>query len=261
MSPLEQSLATQTVDGVQTAVADPEYEANTGMFGGWTAALLLKALLDHPDSEGTASSLTVNFVNRVVPGERLLIRSSKLGESRSLSHWRADLHRSQGEELLASASAVLARRRPSESAMDFSAPSAPSPDELSASNPPGTFGRRTDTRAVYGQPPFSRTDLRSLTWVRENSGRHVDAIQLAYLSDVYAPRVFHISDRPRPSSTLTMSTYFLASPEELASVADDYVLSEAEGTRIEQSLVGSRSRLWSRRGALLATTEQLCWFT
>ena len=246
MSPLEQSLATQTVDGVQTAVADPEYEANTGMFGGWTAALLLKALLDHPDSEGTASSLTVNFVNRVVPGERLLIRSSKLGESRSLSHWRADLHRSEGNELLASASAVLARRRPSESAMDFSAPSAPSPDELSASNPPGTFGR---------------TDLRSLTWVRENSGRHVDAIQLAYLSDVYAPRVFHISDRPRPSSTLTMSTYFLASPEELASVADDYVLSEAEGTRIEQSLVGSRSRLWSRGGALLATTEQLCWFT
>lgn len=75
MSLLEQSLATQTVDGVQTAVADPQYEANTGMFGGWTAALLLKALLDHPGSDGTASALTVNFVNRVVPGERLLIRS------------------------------------------------------------------------------------------------------------------------------------------------------------------------------------------
>jgi acyl-CoA thioesterase len=57
-----------------------------------------------------------------------------------------------------------------------------------------------------------------------------------------------------------MSTYFLAAPEELAAVADDYVLSEAEGTRIEHSLVGSRSRLWSRQGSLLATTEQLCWF-
>jgi acyl-CoA thioesterase len=57
-----------------------------------------------------------------------------------------------------------------------------------------------------------------------------------------------------------MSTYFLAAPEELAAVGDDYVLSEAEGTRIEHSLVGSRSRLWSRQGNLLATTEQLCWF-
>lgn len=260
MSQLEQSLATQTVGDAQVAIADPEYEANTGMFGGWTAALLLKAVLDHPDSAGSASALTVNFVARVVPGERLLVRPTKLGESKSLSHWRANLHRSEGEGLLASASAVLAVRRPSESVMDFRVPAAPPPNELSASNPPGAFGRRTETRAVYGQPPFGRADLRSLTWVRETSGRHTDAVQLAYLSDVYAPRVFHISNGPRPSSTLTMSTYFLAAPEELAAVADDYVLSEAEGTRIEHSLVGSRSRLWSRQGTLLATTEQLCWF-
>ena len=156
MSELEQSIAAQTVDGLQVAVADPQYEANTGMFGGWTAALLLKALLDHPDSEGTASSLTINFVNRVVPGERLLIRSSKLGQSRSLSHWRADLHRSEGDAILASASAVLARRRPSESAMDFSVPPALSPDELLASHPPGAFGRRTDTRAAPTDPLVGR---------------------------------------------------------------------------------------------------------
>ncbi len=102
--------------------------------------------------------------------------------------------------------------------------------------------------------------MRSLTWVRENSGRLVDPVQLAYLSDVYAPRIFHISSAPRPSSTLVMSTYFLAAPEELAQVGDDYVLIEAEGTRIERSLVGSRSRLWSKQGSLLATSEQLCWF-
>ena len=260
MSQLEQSLAMQTVGEARVAIADPEYEANTGMFGGWTAALLLKAVLDHPDSVGSASAFTVNFIARVIPGERLLLRTTKLGESKSLSHWRVDLRRSEGEELLASASAVLALRRPSESATDFRVPAAPPPEELSASNPPGAFGSRTDTRAIYGQPPFSRADLRSLTWVRENSGRHIDAVQLAYLSDVYAPRVFHISEGPRLSSTLTMSTYFLAAPEELAAVGDDYILSEAEGTRIEHSLVGSRSRLWCRQGTLLATTEQLCWF-
>ena len=250
----------QTCGDAVAALADHEYEANTGMFGGWTAALLLKALLEHPGSQGTPSALTVNFVGRVVPGERLTITRTKLGESRSLSHWRSELYRTGSEDILASASVVLALRRPSESATDFSKPAAPPPEELAGSNPPGAFGQRTDTRAAYGVPPFGRQDMKSLMWVRESSGRAIDEIQLAYLSDVYAPRVFHISSGPRPSSTLTMSTYFLAAPDELGAVGDDYVLSEAEGTRIEQSLVGSRSRLWSRQGKLLATTEQLCWF-
>lgn len=261
MPPLEQSLAMNTQGDARGAVADPDYEANTGMFGGWTAALLLKAMLEHPECQGSPAALNVNFVRRVVPGEHLLVRPAKLGGSKSLAHWKADLHRSDSGEILASASAVLALRRPSETAMDWSSPAAPLPETLPASHPPGAFGRQTDTRVVHGLPPFNRADMRSLTWVREISGRRVDAVQLAYLSDVYAPRVFHISKGPRPSSTLTMSTYFLAATEELASVDDDYVLSEAEGTRIEQSLVGSRSRLWSRSGALLATTEQLCWFT
>lgn len=260
MSQLKGSLALEAVHDGVAATADGKYEANTGMFGGWTAALLLKAVLEDTAAQGSPSALTVNFIGRVVPGERLLVRPRKLGNSRSLAHWRADLHRSDGDELIASASVVLALRRDSESAIDFSMPAVPPPEDVSSSNPPGAFGQRTETRAVYGIPPFNRTDMRSITWVRENSGRHVDAIQLAYLSDVYAPRVFHISARPRPSSTLVMSTYFLASSAELLDVGDDYVLSEAEGTRIEQSLAGSRSRLWSRQGTLLATTEQLCWF-
>lgn len=31
-------------------------------------------------------------------------------------------------------------------------------------------------------------------------------------------------------------------------------------TRGERSTSGQRARLWSRPGALLATTEQLCWY-
>jgi hypothetical protein len=32
------------------------------------------------------------------------------------------------------------------------------------------------------------------------------------------------------------------------------------GTRAEGSTIGSQLRMWSRSGALLATSEQLCWF-
>jgi hypothetical protein len=48
--------------------------------------------------------------------------------------------------------------------------------------------------------------------------------------------------------------------EELAQCGDSYVLSDMIGTRIESSTVGSKANLWSQGGALLATTEQLCWF-
>ena len=258
---LSKSLAMRLSGDTLIAVADPLYEANTGMFGGWTAALLLKAVLEHPERVGSAASLTVNFVSRVIPGEELVVRRTSLGGSRSLAHWRAELLRvGDGEQLLATASIILGQRRASDHATDLTMPAVPPPEELPSSNPPGIFGERTETCGAYGVPPFKRPDLRSLTWVRETSGRAVDEVQLAYLSDVYAPRVFHISDGPRPSSTLTMSTYFLATPEELADVADDFVLTEADGTRIHESLAGSRARLWSRRGSLLATTEQLCWF-
>jgi hypothetical protein len=57
-----------------------------------------------------------------------------------------------------------------------------------------------------------------------------------------------------------MSVYFHATDDEVAAVGDDYFLNEATGTRGEHSTSGQQARLWSRDGALLATTEQLCWY-
>ena len=261
MSLLEDSLAIDSsVPGRITARADPNYEANTGMFGGWTSALLLKAVLDHPDANGSASAMTINFIERIVPGETIILAATRLGGGRSLAHWRCDVQREQDSALLATATVVLANRRETEQAIDAVFPDAPQPNDLPLSHPPGPFGRQVETRVIHGAPPFNRPDMRSLGWTRETSGRAVDAVQLAFLADVYAPRVFHISAAPRPSSTVTLSITYLAGIDELAAVGDDYVLSEVEGTRIEQAQAGSRLRLWSRRGTLLATSEQLCWF-
>ena len=54
--------------------------------------------------------------------------------------------------------------------------------------------------------------------------------------------------------------YFHGTAEEIDAVGDDYLLNEATGTRGERSTSGQQARLWSRDGALLATTEQLCWY-
>ena len=88
----------------------------------------------------------------------------------------------------------------------------------------------------------------------------MDYLQLVFLSDCFAPRIFFVSDGPRPSATLMMSVYFLATARELDAVGDDFVLSEVIGTRAADSAVGSQARFWSREGALLATSEQYCWY-
>ena len=86
MSLLEDSLATDSSAPHRiTARADPDYEANTGMFGGWTSALLLKAVLGHPDASGSASAMTVNFIERIVPGETIILAATRLGDAFAIS--------------------------------------------------------------------------------------------------------------------------------------------------------------------------------
>jgi acyl-CoA thioesterase len=99
-----------------------------------------------------------------------------------------------------------------------------------------------------------------LAWIREITGRRIDYLQLAYLADAYAPRSFFWSDGPGMSATMSLSVYFVGARAEIDAVGDDYVLTDATGTRGADSTSGQQARLWSRQGALLATTEQLCWY-
>ncbi len=261
MSQLEQSLAlTRQGAGAFLGMADPRYEANSGMFGGWTAALLVKAVLSDERANGTCSFLSVQYLRMIAPGSALHVSARPLGGSNSVTTWRVEVMAEGGEFPSASGTVLLTSRRPGDTWTEPTMPRAAAPEDLPPFAPPGAFGQSTENRLTRGNPPFGAPDTVSHGWVREVSGRPMDAVQLAYLSDCYAPRVFHISKGPRPSSTLTLSLTILAGAEELAAVGDDWILTEATATRIEQSQAGSTARHWSRDGKLLATSEQLCWF-
>jgi acyl-CoA thioesterase len=246
--------------GEWQARADPRYETGTGMFGGWTAALLLRSVIDDPGVQGAASAITVNYLKRIAPGSDLMLRTRLLGASRSIAFWQTELFAAGEQDASAMASVIVTQRKPSDGFTEYAKPTASGPDALPEAHPPGTFGQRTRVRLASGTSQFDQLSTHSVTWVRELSGRALDHVQLAYLSDVYAPRIFLKSPGPRPCSTITLSIYFYASDAELNAVGDDYILSEITGTRAEQSTVGSQVRMWSRDGALLATSEQLCWF-
>ncbi|MEP7301943.1 MAG: thioesterase family protein [Caldimonas sp.] len=243
-----------------TGRADPRREASTGMFGGWTAAVLLKAVLSDAADPGSPVSLTVHYLSAVVPGSALVIRTRALGGSRALATWQAELAAADATGPAAIATVVLAKRRESVGFTDAAMPDVPPPDGLPTFRPPGTFGQRSLSRPVNGFPIFDRTDASTMFWLRETSGRALDAVQLAYLADHYPPRSWSRRSEPGPYSTITLSAYFHATDAELAALGDDDVLVDVRCSRAESSTVAAHARLWSRGGVLLVTTEQLGWF-
>lgn len=258
---LEQSLRLRAAGSAWACHATADYEMMGRMFGGWTAAVTLKAVLASAASERMPAALTVSFVDEVRPGSELLITPRLIGAGRSVQHWSADVEIEAEARTVARAAVVLAERRPSQAHLETEMPAVPDPTEdLEPLVPPGAAGSQTVCFAVTGNPPFGRFNTRSLSWIREKSGRSVDHVQLALLSDLKVPRSFYWHEGPHPTSTLTLSVYFLATGEDLSLVGDDFVLSEAVGTRGADSLSGERLRLWSRNGTLLATSEQLCWY-
>jgi acyl-CoA thioesterase len=256
---LEQALALNRVDDRHwSVIADPDHESVNAMYGGWTVGVMLGAVEQAAAHEHvTPSAITANFVKRIEPGSELGISVRGLEGSRSISHWLVEMTTSHGAGTVALASVVLSAPRQSDGHLEAIMPNAPDPETLEIFHPPGSQGDQVVMRPITGFPPYGRRDTRSTAWVRDIGHRRVDYQQLAYLSDLRAPRSFYWSQGLRPSATLTLSVYFHATEDELARVGDDYLLSEAFGVRGSWSTSEEHLRLWSPDGELLATSEQL----
>ena len=228
------------------------------MFGGWTAAITRASIMHSAETSGLPSAMTVNFIGAITPGEDVVIETQLLGGGRSVEHWRADLRSTSDLEMKTSDTVILANRRATDGHSQRSIPDASHPETLDDFQAPGRQGEQTLIRPISGE--YASGDQASLFWVRELSGRHLDHVQLAYLADQYAPRSSYWGPGPRPAATLTMSIYFHGTADEIAESGDDYLMNEATDTRGEQSTSGQQAILWSRRGVLLATTEQLSWY-
>ena len=105
---------------VWVGLADPRQEAMVGMFGGWTAALLLRAVLSDAIDQGSPSTLTVHFIKAITPGSEVKIRTQNIGGGRSLSIWQAEVQVAGTEGVAAIAAVVLSKRRESYSFMTCS---------------------------------------------------------------------------------------------------------------------------------------------
>jgi acyl-CoA thioesterase len=240
--------------------ADPDYAHPGGRFGGWTAAALLKAAMEEPGERGDPLSLTVLFTDAVNDGP-IFVSTRLLRAGARLQFWRAEL--SQGEKVRAHAQITFGARRETTGFTDAIMPEMPEPNDpsLLAFSPPTKFGEQLQARWLAAPiVPGQAFSARSVFWSRHKWGFGMDHLLLALLADYAPPRVALKRGAFLMSSTVSMNVYFHATPAELSSIGDDWVLSEVDCRRCEGGYFDHVLKLWSRSGALLATSEQVAAF-
>ena len=265
MHPLDEAIDLKPVAPAEfTGATHPAYANMVGPFGGTTAAQLLQAAWLHPERLGEPVALTVNFAAPVADGAiRFLARAART--NRSTQHWMLEAR--QGDDTVATATAVFALRRETWSAGEAVMPPGLPPAQALARMPTQglpSWPQRYDMRFIEGAfPAFDeqeQTHSRSCLWVRDEPARAMDFASLAALSDSFFPRIYVRRRRRSLIGTVTLTTYFHADGQLLAEVGDRHVLGVAKALNYRHGYFDQTGELWSPQGHLLASTHQLVYF-
>lgn len=252
-------------NGTLTGRTSPAYANMVGPFGGTTAALLLRAALEHGGRIGEPVALTVNFCAAIADGD-FAVTVREIRSGRSVQHLYVELR--QGETIAANATVVCAMRAETWAHQPATVPAAPPADAVPilTGKPPLAWLSRYDFRYVEGPPFIPGTahaeprSARSLLWVADNPPRPLDHLSLAALCDVFIVRIYQVRGTRTPAGTVSITSYFHATREELAAQGSRPVLATADSMRFGGQFFDQRAELWSDTGRLLASTAQVVWF-
>ena len=261
--PFDSAIQLDTIEGdVRRGRTHPEWANMVGPFGGITAAVLVHAIETHPDHIGEPLALTVNFAAPIADGDfDISLRTART--NRTNQHWILEL--AQGGAIKTTATAVFGIRRDTWATTEAHLPTAPPPEQLI----PGgleflVWGRHYDMRFVEGAFPGEdaapNLASTSMLWARDSAQRPVDYPALAALCDIFYPRVFLRRGEFVPSGTISATTYFHADQEQLDALGGDYILGTAHANRFCDGYFDQNAQLWTRHGALLATSYQMVYF-
>jgi acyl-CoA thioesterase len=252
---------------VTTAETDPRYGNMIGPFGGWIAAALLRPILAHPERLGEPLSITIDFAAAIRDGS-FEVHVEPLKINRSTSFWAARLVQDHDgvPTHCASANAVFAVRRATPHFSNERAPVAPPPESVPRDDRGRNRAKWMDTydmRFVSGNPfaTASTAEPHTIAWVRDLVSPTLDFASLLALCDCAFPQLFHRIGRFVPVSTVSMTVHFHAASSDLAAVGDDFIVYDATMRTAYDGFFDEVSLLYSRAGTMLATMQQMVWFS
>ena len=233
-----------------------------GPFGGITAAVLLQAVMLHPNRLGNPVSFTVNFCAGVAEGA-FEITARPARTNRSTQHWTIEL--TQAGSTVITATAVTAVRRTTFSSIESHMPAVTPANHLPRTEAtPLPWTQRYDMRSLTGHLPtvWDGTEGDTLTqmWVRDVQERSIDFASLCAMADSFFPRVYLRRRTFVPIGTVSMTVYFHADAAELAALGSSFVLGQAKAQCFFNGFFDHSAQLWSGAGTLLATTHQVVYF-
>lgn len=272
MHPFDQALALEHSDiraGQFTGTTSPAYWNMVGPFGGTTAALVLQAVLSHPDLLGLPISLTVNYAAAIEVGA-FEVMATAVRTNRSTQHWTVQIKQPGADGQLqvnTTATVVTAVRRETWGTSDLSMPAVPAPTGLARFDPgsrgPAWMGQY-ELRPVSGVLPSawdgSGDESESIVWFRDAQPRALDFASLASMSDMFYPRIWLRRAKHVPAGTVSITTYFHGGADELAAVGTGFLLGRAVGQQFHNGFFDQAAQLWSESGRLLATSNQIVYF-
>ncbi|EYC50367.1 acyl-CoA thioesterase [Hylemonella gracilis str. Niagara R] len=246
-----------------------DYWNMVGPFGGCTAAVVLAAILRHPDLLGAPLSITVNYAAALTQGP-FEVQVLPARTNRSTQHWTAAIVQNDEEgqaQIVTTATAVTAVRRETWSMSDRPMPQVPAPAEL----PTRGFERAMAWLGQYEMRPVSGSvpdtwddrlgaDSTTRLWIRDQPPRPLDFCSLLACSDVFFPRVWLRRATYTPAGTVSITTYFHASAQELKATGVGWLLGQASAQEFRNGFFDQSAQLWNEAGVLLATSHQIVYY-
>lgn len=264
--PLDEALCLDRLEeGQWRGTHAPAYGNMAGPFGGWTAAVLLNAIMLDERRLADPIALTINYC-AAIASTPFVIETKLQRGGRTTQHWSLELK--QEGAVAATASVVCGLRKPVWSHQPTKAPEAPKREGLplssTAKRPEWT--KRYDMRFATGSlADYPRADgqirnARSLVWLKDEPPRRLDFPALAALSDAFFVRIMIARGTWQPMATVTLTTYFHVSSEELQALGAAPLLGEADAATFRQGFADQSCSLWSEDGRLVANGVQATWY-
>ena len=252
-------------EGVFRGATSPAYWNMAGPFGGATAAIMLKAVMDHPQRRGRPVAQTVNFCAAVAEGA-FEVHVRLVRDGRSTQHWQVEMR--QGEAVATTASVVTGAERDTWSHAPAAPPPMPPPEDLPALDTAARVGwrGRYEFRYERGAPMVfeggaeAPQPAQSRNWVRDEPPRPLDFVALASICDTFVVKILQVRGDVPPVGTVSLTTYFMADEAALARQGARPVLGVSDVRAFRHGFNDQSAEIWSDDGQLLAVSHQVVWF-
>lgn len=254
-------------DPVRHGRTSDAYWTFIGPFGGASAAVALRAVLERSDRSGDPLAVTVNFCAPIARGEFAVhVRCARA--NRSSQHWLVELRQQESDEAVLTASIVTALRRESWSHQPARAPALAPPATMAAfpNRSPLPWVAQYGFRFAEGMTVPSETipepprSARALLWLQDEVARPLDFVSLLAMSDAFFGRIFQVIGRIPPFGTVSMTTYFHADAGELAAHGSEPLAAVADARVFHRSYCDQTVELYGRGGQMLASAVQVAYF-